>query len=1265
MTSTIHNGIYGREFDIYVTDKNGTRKFYIHNTLNSIYCIVDVEPDAQNEVVLEFKGYHALPIGWMPPSVSGIFFDPYAPRRSKYEYTDANHPKKVTKTIDAYDNESTTQYNADGTVAQSTDFRGKTTKYTYTDDSYARITCVEDPLGNKTWTNYDSEGRVVSTVDARGTGPDDEDHMTKNEYDDDGSLISVTDPLGNKTTYQYDSEGNMVSQTDPTGWITYYNTDDDSGTTEVKDALGRVISSTDSDGNTTYYEYDTDSHLIKITNPDGAVSTNTYDTTSQLTASSDFEGNITRYQYDAMGRTTKTTDPNGDETSYQYDVKGRITKTTYPDETYTETTYDIHGNTKTTTDRNGNITENFYDRLNRVIKVKDPEGNYTYYDYDENGNRTAVRDPRSSGPDDDTYKISYTYDDNDRLTRTDYPDGTYETIAYDEVGNVTSRTDRKRQTTTNTYDNANRLTQVTYHDSSYIKYFYDAAGRITSREDPDGSTVYFLSEGSVGRELRLDSSENILYDYYTKYDSETGENIFMDATDATTAKYNLVKYDENRNIIGYSSTATLGENFKYGADGGNNKKYRQGSSGDMIKFGEIKFGTGGIQYASSSGVLISKRSFNEDTGESTFTDPYGNVFRYGTTEKGSATYYPNNTFTERTFDEYGRLESITHKRKETDGEKDRYGTETILQSFAYQYDTNGNITKITEANGEYTDYTYDNLSRLTKEERKTASQETIYKIEYKFDNNQAKNGNIHQVTVNDTDTTTFTYNEMNELTGITHPDSSTETLTYDNNGNLTQTTKNGETTTYTWNCHDRLTEVTLPNGEIVEFEYDSDGMLIGEKSSGTERKFTQQNRYAAKEQIKNRNGAWEMTAHHTINNQMLATRVNSTSTKAGAKTQITKNSKTVFYHTDHLGSVRLITDENGNTIDTISTDAYGNPLPQADSSGNKGAKMLSEFNFVGTHGIRYVEKIKLHNMRARWYNMKLRRFESIDPLMNILNRYLYSSLNPQSHIDPTGMSDIDIKPFKLSPNTKANKSKLCRLLKKIKHICPSILDNPRCENIVIGDPTFSALNLVSGAIYVYTYPDSYYSSIDELPKIDKIYFKENSWYSSSETELAYALMEELVHALQHKYLLNLTCPKRVGNRTDCLTWFYTERVFKKNSPMGNTGRSFVEGAKIIFETWAQYARLMAIKLNDSTNIEKNVWLSSIKMLHSYRYYDPYFENKKAAQGWDDYYQMLWNQIKNQDIYWRLKELIRTSFINADDPKNNAPLRQYRWYCERR
>lgn len=200
----------------------------------------------------------------------------------------------------------------------------------------------------------------------------------------------------------------------------------------------------------------------------------------------------------------------------------------------------------------------------------------------------------------------------------------------------------------------------------------------------------------------------------------------------------------------------------------------------------------------------------------------------------------------------------------------------------------------------------------------------------------------------------------------------------DNNGNNTT----GETTAYEWDCFDRLMKVTMPakggatSGETVEFEYDSDGMLIGEKSAGMERKFTQQNRFATREAIKNGQDEWETSAMHVIHGTMLASYIGATSRHFGGKQQISHDTKTIFYHTDHLGSVRLITDSHGNIVDSSITDAYGNPLPGATaqpntppgSPKNKSAKMLSEFNFMGIQGMRYVSTIKMHNIKNKWFS---------------------------------------------------------------------------------------------------------------------------------------------------------------------------------------------------------------------------------------------------------------------------------------------------------
>lgn len=60
---------------------------------------------------------------------------------------------------------------------------------------------------------------------------------------------------------------------------------------------------------------------------------------------------------------------------------------------------------------------------------------------------------------------------------------------------------------------------------------------------------------------------------------------------------------------------------------------------------------------------------------------------------------------------------------------------------------------------------------------------------------------------------------------------------------------------------------------------------------------------------------------------------------------------------------------------------------------------------MGSYGIRFVEKIRLHNMRARWYNDFKRRFFSIDPINEGLNHYSYTS-NPMIYIDFSGMTEL-------------------------------------------------------------------------------------------------------------------------------------------------------------------------------------------------------------------------------------------------------------------
>ena len=408
-------------------------------------------------------------------------------------------------------------------------------------------------------------------------------------------------------------------------------------------------------------------------------------------------------------------------------------------------------------------------------------------------------------------------------------------------------------------------------------------------------------------------------------------------------------------------------------------------------------------------------------------------------------------------------------------------------------------------------------------------------------------------------------------------------------------TTNNETTAYQWDCFDRLTKVTLPakggatSGETVEFEYDSSGMLIGEKSGGMERKFTQQNRFATRETIKNGQDEWETSAMHVIHGTMLASYIGATSQRFGGKKQISHDTKTIFYHTDHLGSVRLITDDNGNIVNSSSTDAYGNPLPHADSSGNKPAKILQNFNFIGTHGIRYVEKVKLHNMRARWYGKSILRFNSMDQIKGdnrtpFINRYIYTTDNPVVFIDSSGLKYENVR---VSP--KKYKKNVCKALNDLENICPKLKRN-------FFKVSYEIMNLRDNWNAGYK---------DNIVYINIGYFYHNLEYRV----MAYLIMEELIHYEQDKLLRELSwleildtlefSPQVAFGQSSDSTFFdpYSPYVIGNESNLPFNKRK-MKASNAWMEGMAKMARYVAaIMFKGDKNFKKNIEV--LQLMHPY------------------------------------------------------------------
>jgi RHS repeat-associated protein len=426
--------------------------------------------------------------------------------------------------------------------------------------------------------------------------------------------------------------------------------------------------------------------------------------------------------------------------------------------------------------------------------------------------------------------------------------------------------------------------------------------------------------------------------------------------------------------------------YTYGTDAGTpsnpHTKYGGGNIGSQ--YGEPGYGAA-IKYG--QGTKSSALHYDNLSRITEYTDFFGNQYHYGYDEltRPAVVQYPNGIITQHGYDTAGRLHNITHKRES--GE--------TLRSFTYQYDLNRNITKITNEDGSYTDYTYDDWNRLTREIWKNAIGMTTLDIVYSFQtagtDQYGDTGNICSKTVTRNggtpETTTFTYDEYNKLTTINHPGNVAETLTYNANGQLTRSSKsNGEATSYYWNDQGFLTKVLLPSGEPVEYKYDGVGRLVGRKDADGEQVFVQ--------------SGWSiMTEQDTEGRRTYYT---------GSSSQNNNSGEANFFLFNHRGDTVLITDQTGEVSNSLHYEAYGKvtdntgtPIP---ANSITSSTLLPPL-FVGAYGIRYDRKTELSYMRFRWYSLSNLRFISADKIGSI-NRYSYANGNPLIFIDPLGLWNV-------------------------------------------------------------------------------------------------------------------------------------------------------------------------------------------------------------------------------------------------------------------
>ena len=157
----------------------------------------------------------------------------------------------------------------------------------------------------------------------------------------------------------------------------------------------------------------------------------------------------------------------------------------------------------------------------------------------------------------------------------------------------------------------------------------------------------------------------------------------------------------------------------------------------------------------------------------------------------------NGNTTRYTYDDFGRVIKTTN---------------ALGNTSEVTYDESGNVLTSTDFGGNLTTYTYDSLDRVSS---KTTPDGTV---SYTY----TADGKLSTVT-DSTGTTTFTYNSMDGLTRVDYPDGSYVSYRYDKSNRLTKVSTAFGDTAYQYDALDRITRVVDRNGYATVYEYDANG----------------------------------------------------------------------------------------------------------------------------------------------------------------------------------------------------------------------------------------------------------------------------------------------------------------------------------------------------------------------------------------------------------------------------------------------------------
>ena len=820
-------------------------------------------------------------------------------------------------------------------------------------------------------------------------------------YDESGHLTAITDQFNQTTQIIRDERGYPTQIIAPNGQITNLTVDENGDLAEVSYEDGSkyqfsyyagslLKDMVDLGGHTIGHLYDKYGRFVKEILPNGGAlefarvkegNTTTYTQTypegdkrvikDTLLANGDINSTITLpsgddiYMSFANNYFNKTLISNGVKSAITYSTDSFSKNKTISSKTITmpsglsksityNTSYDgnetvINSKTQTitTNEKTSTITTNYQEGKESITS---PMGKSITRNFDIDTLLTKELKFNNLEP------INYTYNDKGQITQVTQGDRSVN-ITYDDRGNIASITNPLGLSTTYEYDNMDRVIKTTYPNNVSLTYSYDNYGNIIKRVVPvnkEHKFNYNFASNPLNYTTPNNNQTSYLYDKANrlrkikKPDNTQIEYIYNKGrlTQIKSPKETINYTYAFNNLVSSISNGNIELNFSY--DGNLLTKQTSSYTQKQISYTyNNDFLVNSITYAGKKEDI----TYNTDNEAISIGNYQINRDNNGFVSKVNDSNYQK----EYSYNNYGEITQIK------DNTLTINLTRNKLSQIIKKEEITNNKTKTYE-------YSYDKLGRLIK-----VTKDGNIVEEYSYDENSNRiSAKINGKNIN------ATYNQEDQLTSYNNTN-----YTYDKNGNLIKKQNDTNQTIYSYDDFNNLKAVTLPNNKTISYITNPLNQRVAKLINGKIKE-----KYLWKDLT-------TLLAIYDKDNNLMQRFEYANGRMPIAMTD--KNNNRYYLHYDQVGSLRAVTDTNGNLIKEITYDSYGNILNDT----NPDFKV--PFGFAGWL---YDEDTKLVHFGYREYDPVSGRWLSKDPLLfggGDTNLYGYVLNDPVNLVDPEGL----------------------------------------------------------------------------------------------------------------------------------------------------------------------------------------------------------------------------------------------------------------------